>query len=67
MLKDSGFIIIKLRKISFRIKSLKIPIINSILKLEVYNIKDINQFDYEHIKENNYYLHILLVANYTIL
>lgn len=42
MLKDSGFIIIKLRKISFRIKSLKIPIINSILKLEVYNIKDIN-------------------------
>lgn len=45
MLKDSGFIIIKLRKISFRIKSLKImkiPIINGILKLEVYNIKDIN-------------------------
>lgn len=67
MLKDRGFIIIKLRKISFRIKSLKIPIINGILKLEVYNIKDINQFDYEHIKENNYYLHILLVANYTIL
>ena len=42
MLKDSGFIIIKLRKISFRIKSLKFSIINGILKLEVYNIKDIN-------------------------